>query len=135
MPCLKKIRDLIGNRVLSHGTDSTVSEFFEEVRKRQPALEQAYTHVLGKEIVGKVLELDKNLFPLNSYLFDISSLKRDIALTYPVDSRKDFLFNVIIFRRRCVLNCILAHRVSSSYLSKHYNHLLREPSLLRWHLY
>ena len=95
MPCLKKIRDFIRNRVLSYGTDSTVSEFVEEIRQHRPALEQAYTHVLGKEKVGKVLELDKNLFPLNSYLFEIASLKGDTALTCGISSREDFLFNVM----------------------------------------
>jgi hypothetical protein len=94
MPCLKKIRDFIRNSVLSYGRDSTVSEFVEEVRQHRPALEKAYTHALGKERVGKVLELDKNLFRLNSYLFDIKSLKGDTVLTCGVSSREDFLFNV-----------------------------------------
>jgi hypothetical protein len=96
MPRLKKIKDFIRNSVLSHGMNSTVSEFVEEVRQHRPALERAYTRVLGKEKVDKVLEFDKNLFPSNSYLFDISSLKGDTALTCSISSREDILFNVMI---------------------------------------
>ena len=91
MPCLKKIIDFIRNRALSHGKDSTVSEFLEDIRQHRPALEEAYTHVLGKGRVGKVLELDKNLFPLNSYLFDISSLKGQRFYVLPLLFQPEFL--------------------------------------------
>lgn len=91
---MKGIAGFLRNSFVNHKGNSTLAEFFKEVEEYRIELEQSYANVLGKEKACKVLELDKNLLPPKSYLFETSSLRGYTAFGF--STKENLLFYVMM---------------------------------------